>query len=1335
MQVNSRPTHLIKHKFLLWALTGTILLSGAFITYQLWSNAQQDNQARLNAALDDSADVTVSNLRARVNSILVIMRGVKGFIDGSEVVNPEEFHSYIESLNLSNKFGIRGVALAELVDDANKQSHETKIKNRGLSDYQIKPAGVRPQYAPITLIEPLDEANIRALGLDVLSLPTAKEALEQARDSNDARLSSRLTLVQDAGKKNQQAFVIYLPIYKKNAALNSLEARRSAIIGWVDVPFRMTDLMNGFKGEIDADVDIKIYQGQDTAEASLLYDSAEQKPYRVLGYEEAGSGVSTQRVLDIGSSKWTILFKSTPEFEARTLLYDKPMFVALLSASLTLLAAFLTWFLLSSRQRSENRYQKLFDQASDGILVLDYQHRFISANPAALRMLGYQHSALLKRRLPDVLATDIIDQAAFIDNLMSDRSLKEEWQYLRSDGSHFLAEVNCKQLDNNYYFLIFRDLTERRLAESRIHHLTQLYQALSEVNQAIVRMDNDQDLFAVVCRSAVNFGGMKMAWIGQLDPESQRILPVAAYGEGTEYVDNLFVSANPNIPEGLGPTGTAVRDNQTIITNHFSTDAVTALWHEKARKFGWGSSVAIPIQRDQAPYAVLNVYHENSNAFDNEAIALLLEMAGDISFALVNFERESKEQKLVSALNYAHKHINQIVNLSPAVIYTLKTNTSEAFDIGFISENVYKMTGHAKEIWETHDFWRAHIHPEDKPIVIKAQESLFETGLLNHQYRFKHANGSYIWIEDQLMLVRDDEGNPLEIVGAWLDITERLNAEEKLRINSKVFESSREGILITNENNEIISVNRAFTQITGHAYEDVIGKTPDTLISSDATPASHEAMWESLYKQGYWQDEVTNRRKNGELYPQSISISTIKADGKGNNGKASQYICIITDISERKKAEERIQFLSNFDPLTNLPNRNLLNDRITLALASAKRLKNIVTLMYLDLDRFKFINESLGPTAGDRLLKELAERLQANLRPEDTVCRQGGDEFIILLPNTDAEGAAHVAKKLLDIIAQPFYFDGQRVVLTASIGISAYPQDGQNFDQLAQSADAALYRAKREGRNNFQFFARQMHEQAHDVLLLENELRNAIERQEFLLYYQPQYDTKTSQIIGLEALIRWHHPEKGLVSPALFIPIAEESGLITEIGDWVLRTALQQLADWQQSGLNIVPVAVNLSVVQFQQDTLYGSVCQMLRETKVDPGMLELELTEGIAMEDSERTLNVLNQLNALGVRLSIDDFGTGYSSLSYLKKFRIDKLKIDQSFVRGLGSHPQDAAIITAIISMAKSLGFKTIAEGVETRQQLDFLIQHECDEIQGYYFSKPLPSQEVAQLLVSDH
>ncbi|PPC83500.1 MAG: diguanylate cyclase, partial [Methylotenera sp.] len=514
MQVNTKISNLISHKTISWLLTCSILLIGSFITYQLWSNALRDNQHKLNVALEDSADVTINNLSARLNAILVIMRGVKGFVDGSESVSSEEFHTYIHSLNLGDKFGVRGIALVELINDENKEQHILQIQKRGLSDYQIKPAGKRNVYAPITLIEPFDALNVQALGLDVLTLPSTIKALEEARDTNQARISTRMTLAQDVGSENQHSFVMYLPVYKKNMILNSLEARRNAIIGWVDVPFRIADLMNGFKGEIDDDVEIKIYQNADTSEESFLY--------RTAHHETSEQSIVTKRTLEIGGAQWTLLFSPTPAFEARIVRDDKPMLIGLLGITLTILTAFLAWFLLSSRQRAENRYQKLFNQAGDGVLVLDFQHRFISANLAAIKMLGYEQNALINMQLPDLLTKNIVNAPEFMAQLTSDYSIKDEWEYIRKDGTRFIGEVNCRKLDNQYYFAIVRDLTDRKLAEYRINHLTQLYQALSEVNQAIVRMGDDNDLFSVVCRCSVNFGGMKMAWVGQVDEESQR---------------------------------------------------------------------------------------------------------------------------------------------------------------------------------------------------------------------------------------------------------------------------------------------------------------------------------------------------------------------------------------------------------------------------------------------------------------------------------------------------------------------------------------------------------------------------------------------------------------------------------------------------------------------------------------------------------------------------------------------------------------------------------------------------------------------------------------------
>jgi diguanylate cyclase (GGDEF)-like protein/PAS domain S-box-containing protein len=390
------------------------------------------------------------------------------------------------------------------------------------------------------------------------------------------------------------------------------------------------------------------------------------------------------------------------------------------------------------------------------------------------------------------------------------------------------------------------------------------------------------------------------------------------------------------------------------------------------------------------------------------------------------------------------------------------------------------------------------------------------------------------------------------------DVSSRIASEQQSRLNAQVFECSREGILITDADNKIVSVNPAYCEMSGYKQDEVIGKKPSLISSGKHHKNFYDAMWHDILNSGHWQGEVTNCRKNGDLYSQWLAISVIR----DRNGQIAHHICIMSDLSDHKAAEELIQFLSNFDPLTKLPNRALLRDRTELAISSSLRTDSCLALMYIDLDRFNIINDSLGSENGDLLLKELSVRLTDRLHPDDTLCRQGGDEFILLIPDTDAEGTAHVAQKILDITAQPFIIGDQRVALTASVGIALFPQDGANFEQLIQSADAALFRVKQSGRNNFQFFTRQLHEQVKLMLEIENELRMALEQGQLLLHYQPQVDAKTSKIIGAEALIRWQHPQKGMVLPGQFIPIAEETGLIIDIGDWVLQTAVTQLRIW-----------------------------------------------------------------------------------------------------------------------------------------------------------------------------
>jgi diguanylate cyclase (GGDEF)-like protein/PAS domain S-box-containing protein len=442
------------------------------------------------------------------------------------------------------------------------------------------------------------------------------------------------------------------------------------------------------------------------------------------------------------------------------------------------------------------------------------------------------------------------------------------------------------------------------------------------------------------------------------------------------------------------------------------------------------------------------------------------------------------------------------------------------------------------------------------------------------------------------------------------------------------------------------------------------------------------------------------------------------------DGEDPRFVVLSRDVTQNKQSEERIRLLAHFDPLTELPNRALLADRCSLALSSAQRNKTPLALMFLDLDHFKNINDALGHRVGDHLLVAMAGRLASAVREQDTVSRLGGDEFILVLPDTDAAGAGHVADKLLQLALEPFLLEQHELTVTPSIGIALFPDDGMDFDALSRCADAAMYRAKQDGRNGYRFFTAAMQAQSDRTLMLENALRRALERGQLTLHYQPQVSLETGRIIGAEALLRWSHPELGAVSPAEFIPVAESSGLILPIGEWVMRTAVQQLKAWMAAGMSPITVSVNLSAVQFRHTDLPELVTTILNEAQIPAHLLELELTEGVAMTDPVGAVEVMNNLHERGVRMSIDDFGTGYSSLGYLKKFKVYKIKIDQSFVRDITVDPDDKAIVGAIISMATSLGILTIAEGVETAGQLEYLQAQACTEVQGYYFSKPLPA-----------
>ncbi|MDB6146179.1 MAG: sensory box/GGDEF domain/EAL protein [Pseudomonas sp.] len=586
------------------------------------------------------------------------------------------------------------------------------------------------------------------------------------------------------------------------------------------------------------------------------------------------------------------------------------------------------------------------------------------------------------------------------------------------------------------------------------------------------------------------------------------------------------------------------------------------------------------------------------------------------------------------------------------------------------------------------------------------------------------ADGRKIPIELRLVLVWDEHGTFEGILGVGRDISQQRRAEKDLRMAATVFEHSTSAILITDPAGYIVQANDAFSRVSGYAVSQVLDQLPTMLTVDDQQEAHLRYILKQLHQRGSWEGEVWLKRRSGEHYPAWVGITAVFDD----EGDLASYVCFFSDISERKASEQRIHRLAYYDALTHLPNRTLFQDRLHTALQQAERQQAWVVLMFLDLDRFKPINDSLGHAAGDRMLKEMATRLLGCVADDDTVARMGGDEFTLLLqPGATRQialnRAIHVAEQILGSLVKPFVLEGREFFVTASIGIALSPQDGNELSQLMKNADTAMYHAKERGKNNFQFYQADMNASALERLELESDLRHALEQQEFTLYYQPQFSGDGKRLTGAEALLRWRHPRRGLVPPGDFIPVLEELGLVVEVGDWVLTEACRQLKAWHEAKVRVPKVSVNISARQFSDGQLGTRIATILNETGLPPACLELELTESILMREVNEAMLILDGLKCLGLSIAVDDFGTGYSSLNYLKQFPIDVLKIDRTFVDGLPSGEQDAQIARAIIAMAHSLNLAVIAEGVETHEQLEFLREHGCDEVQGYLFGRPMP------------
>ncbi|OHE79294.1 MAG: hypothetical protein A2X76_08245 [Lysobacterales bacterium GWF1_69_6] len=848
-------------------------------------------------------------------------------------------------------------------------------------------------------------------------------------------------------------------------------------------------------------------------------------------------------------------------------------------------------------------------------------------------------------------------------------------------------------------------------ASARVRRQARLLRTVSQASLAAQRLTDRSVLGTEICRILVQEGGYTMAGLMRLQPDGHTLVQATLVGFDPER--NRFPDADLDDPaDAERPAVRALRTGEVQVQNDLEhlTNPHPAL--AQLRALGLRSAVMVPLVEMGQKLGVLVVADREPNRFDTDFLVAITSAAADISASIILREREQLAadagRRLTAALN-------------AGALGAWENNLAT----GEMTANArwFEMLGlDPHRDAEVATTWRERLHPDDEPMLERAYARLADPAI-NHfeiDMRLRHAQGHWAWIHSRgMVLERDAQGRPLRLAGVHMDISQRRQDEVQLRIAADAFANSHEGIVICDGDGVILSVNRTFERVTGYSAEEAVGRRPSMLSSGYQDKAFYQRMWEEVTQRGRWEGEIWNRRKSGEVYPEWLAITRIRHEG-GRLNFLGQFI----DISERKQVQSRIEELSRTDPLTGLPNRRSFGDAVAARLASAEPR---LAVLLLNINRFKQVNESLGYGVGDEVLQMLARRLAGVFGEGGTLARVSGDEFAVALPGAGEAEVRAVVDRLQLEMQQPFEIAGQRLVLALSAGLALSPEHGTEAELLLVSATAALNLSRGEGEQRLSVYSPGQPGASLRRLTLESQLRLALQRRELFAVYQPQVALVGGHLVGLEALVRWRHPERGVVSPGEFIPVAEEAGLITAIGDFMLRESCQAAVRMQAAGLPRVPVSVNIATGQLRRADFLPQVLSELESSGLAPALLEIEITESMLMADVQSTITLLAALRERGVRVAIDDFGTGYSSLAYLGRLSLDRLKIDQSFVRDLRVPGPAEGIVRTVIALARSLQLNTLAEGVEEAEDAERLRALGCDDAQGYLYDRPLSEAEL--------
>ncbi|ARU31275.1 hypothetical protein CAP31_05985 [Sulfuriferula sp. AH1] len=1207
-------------RFLPWIILGI----GLVITYAIQYEARTEAKNALQKVFDFRVKEIFGNIENRLNDYEQLLRGTAGLFAASQSIERDEFAKYVAALKLEQSFpGVQGVGYSQLIMSHDKAVHIEAIRKQGFPDYAIRPAGERSVYTSIIYLEPFNWRNQRAFGYDMFSEPVRRAAMERARDENNISISGKVRLVQETDMDTQAGFLMYMPVYRHGAPYETLSQRRANLAGWVYSPFRMNELMKGVLGkhfgEINAALDLEIYDGEVLSPQSRMYDSNKQLSFTSSIIPRAFQSVQH---IDVAGHRWTVTVSSLPSFESRLKSY-KVVFIMWAGIGASLLLALITWLLANGRSRalilaeqmtrelkeSETRFRAMADSAPVFIWLSDSDKHCSWCNKGWLDFTGRSLEEEIGKGWLASLHPDDAARCIRIYTTAFDQRqpFQLECRLKRHDGEfRWTLGSAVPRYDDQSRFMgyigSFIDITERKLAEDTLQksylEIEDLYNNAPcgyhslDADGLIVRMNNTELAWLGYTRDAV-VG--KMNFQNLLTPDSLRTFqqnyPDFKAHDEVKNLDYEFIRKDGTlIPVLL--SATAVRDSNGV--------------------FVMSRSIVFDVTERKEAEKIQNRL--------NRALRLL----SDCNMALVHAEEE-------------HKLLADICQL-------------------IVQTGGYMMV------------WVGYAEQDEAKTVRPVAQFGYEHGYLEQM--------NVTWADAERG--RGPTGTAI-----------RTGATE---VNQDYLSNPR---MLPWRDAAIQRGYHSSIALPMPGKKHILGALAIYSQDTDAFSPEEVKLLEELASDLAFGIETLRMRAEGEA------------------------------------AEEKLVFLAQHDSLTHLPNYLLLRDRFDQAVVLAQRDGNKVAMLFLDLDNFKHINDSLGHNFGDQVLLQVVERLKSCIRDTDTISRQGGDEFVILLSDVhDVNAAGDVAQKIIEAFTDAFVIEGYTISTSFSVGISLFPDDGIEFETLFKRADTALYQAKDSGRNAYRFYAQKMNTDAIEQMQMQGQLRNALKQQEFILYYQPQVDIASGRIVGAEALVRWQHPEMGLVSPAKFIPLAERSGLIIPLGEWILYEACRQARLWREKGLPDLVIAVNLSAIQFKRGNILDTVSDALARSGLPANCLELELTESILLQDIDMTMKTLQTLKRMGVKLSIDDFGTGYSSLSYLKQLAVNKIKIDQSFVRDLVDDQGDDAIVKAIIQLGHTLQLTVIAEGVETEIQLAFLRNYGCDEIQGYLFSRPVSADKFVAL-----